>query len=185
MDYTPLWLPRWLSGKEAACQWRRHKFDPWVRKIPWKKKWQPTPTFLPGKSHEQRSLAGYSPWSCKEQAIVHGVAKSQTRLSYWGYTYILCHFIQGIWGLWYLWGFWRQYQSIPRDGLLACSPTKLGMWKVAHKKREFSWPLLLLLLFFQKAHFQNWLRHLVYYFTYTLITPLLIISIMILIRILS
>ena len=118
------------------------------------------------------------------QAIVHGVAKSQTRLSYWGYMYTLCHFIQGIWGLWYLWGFWRQYQSIPRDGLLAYSPTKLGMWKVAQKK-EFSWPLLLLLLFFQKAHFQNWLRHLVYDFTYTLITPLLIISIMILIRILS
>ena len=117
------------------------------------------------------------------QAIVHGVAKSQTWLSYWGYTYTLCHFTKGIWGFRYLWGFWRQ--SIPKDGLLPCSPTKLGMWKVAHKKREFSWLLLLLLLFFQKAHFQNWLRHLVYDFTYTLITPLFIISIMMLIRILS
>ena len=47
----------WLSGKEPACQCRRRRFDPWVGKIPWKKKWQPTPVFLPGKSHEQRSLA--------------------------------------------------------------------------------------------------------------------------------
>ena len=36
---------------------------PYVRKIPWKRKWQPTPVFLPGKSHGQRSLAGHSPWS--------------------------------------------------------------------------------------------------------------------------
>ena len=40
--------------------------DPWVRKIPWRRKWQSIPVFLPGKSHGQRSLAGYSPWSCKE-----------------------------------------------------------------------------------------------------------------------
>ena len=40
---------------------RRHGFDPWVRKIPWRRKWQLTPVFLPGKSHGQRSLAGYSP----------------------------------------------------------------------------------------------------------------------------
>ena len=40
-------------------------FDPWVRKIPWRKKQQPTPVFLPGKSHGRRSPAGYSPWSCR------------------------------------------------------------------------------------------------------------------------
>jgi len=38
----------------------RCRFDPWVRKIPWRRAWQPTPVFLPGKSHEQRSLVGYS-----------------------------------------------------------------------------------------------------------------------------
>jgi len=38
--------------------------DPWVRKIPWRKKWQPNPVFLPGKSHGQRILAGYNPWGC-------------------------------------------------------------------------------------------------------------------------
>ena len=58
-----LWrgLPRWLSGKESACQCRKLRFHPWVRKIPWRRKWLPTPLFLPGKSHGQRSLEGYSP----------------------------------------------------------------------------------------------------------------------------
>src|SRR5574337_759071 len=59
-------VPRWLSGKESSCQYRRPGFDPWVRKIPWSRKWQPTPGFLPGKSHGQRNLAGYSPQGCKE-----------------------------------------------------------------------------------------------------------------------
>ena len=40
--------------------------DPWVRKIPWSRKWQPTPVFLPGKSHGQRSLEGCRPWGCEE-----------------------------------------------------------------------------------------------------------------------
>jgi len=41
-------------------------FNPWVRKIPWRKKWQPTPVFFPGKSHGRRSLVDYSPWGHKE-----------------------------------------------------------------------------------------------------------------------
>ena len=56
-------LPRWLSGKESICQCRRRKrfwFNPWLRKNPWRRKWKPTPKFLPGKSHGQRSLVGYS-----------------------------------------------------------------------------------------------------------------------------
>ena len=44
---------------------RRCRLYPWFRKIPWRKKWQTTPVFLPGKSHGQRSLVGYSPWGCK------------------------------------------------------------------------------------------------------------------------
>ena len=44
----------------------RLRFDPSVTKIPWRRKWQPTPKFLPGESHRQRSLAGYSPWGCRE-----------------------------------------------------------------------------------------------------------------------
>ena len=53
-------LPWWVSGKESACS-AEDAFNPWVGKIPWRRKWQPTPVFLPGKSHGQRSLAGYSP----------------------------------------------------------------------------------------------------------------------------
>ena len=44
---------------------RRHRFDPWVGKIPWRKKWPPTQLFLPGEFHGQRSLTGPSPWDCK------------------------------------------------------------------------------------------------------------------------
>ena len=57
-----LGLPCWLSGKDFACQCGRYRFDPWVRKISWRRKWQPTPVFLSRKSHEQRSLAVCSPW---------------------------------------------------------------------------------------------------------------------------
>ena len=45
---------------------RRSRFNPWVRKIPWRRKWQPTPVFLPRESHGQRSFAAYSPWDGKE-----------------------------------------------------------------------------------------------------------------------
>ena len=51
-------LPSWLSGQEPGCQCRRCRFDPWVGKIPWRRKWLPSPVFLPGKSYGQRSLAG-------------------------------------------------------------------------------------------------------------------------------
>ena len=44
---------------------RRWGFDPWLGKIPWRRKWQPTPVFLPGESHGQRSLMGYSPWGLR------------------------------------------------------------------------------------------------------------------------
>ena len=57
-------LPGGTGGKEPVCQCRRckrHKFDPWVRKILWRREWQPTPIFWPGESHGQRSLVGYSP----------------------------------------------------------------------------------------------------------------------------
>ena len=59
-------LPWWLSCKESACQCRRRGFDPWLGKIPWRRKWQPTPVSLSGKSHGQRSLADYSPCICRE-----------------------------------------------------------------------------------------------------------------------
>ena len=57
----------WLSSKESACQCRRHSFNPWVEKIPWRRDWQPTPVFSLGKFHGQRGLAGYSPWGRKSR----------------------------------------------------------------------------------------------------------------------
>ena len=62
-------LPWWFSGKDSACPCRRRGFDPWVGKILWRRKWQPTPVFLPGKYHGQRNLAGCSPWDCKESSM--------------------------------------------------------------------------------------------------------------------
>ena len=50
-------LPLWLSDREPTSQCRRRGFDPWVRKIPWRRKWQLAPVFLPGESNGQRSLA--------------------------------------------------------------------------------------------------------------------------------
>ena len=60
-------FPRRSVGKESACNAGDLGSDPdsWVRKIPWRRKWKPTPVFLPGESHGQRSLAGHSPWGCK------------------------------------------------------------------------------------------------------------------------
>ena len=57
-----LGLPWWLTGKEYACQ----AGDDGVEKLFWWREWQPTPAFLPGESHGQRSLVGYSPWGHKE-----------------------------------------------------------------------------------------------------------------------
>ena len=58
------------GSNESACKCRRHRFGPWVEKIPWGREWQHTPVLLPGKSHRQRSLAGCSPWSHKETDIL-------------------------------------------------------------------------------------------------------------------
>ena len=59
-------FPGGSDSKSIYLQCGKPRFDPWVGKIPWRRKWQPTPVFLPGKSHGQRSLAGYSPWGRNE-----------------------------------------------------------------------------------------------------------------------
>ena len=85
-------FPGGTSGKELSCQCRRHKrheFDPWVRKMPWRRAWQSAPVFLPGESHGQRSLAGCSPqfhrvrhnWS--DSACTHAGTKSVVWLPSW------------------------------------------------------------------------------------------------------
>ena len=66
------------DGKESACNAGGSRFDPWVRKVPWRREWQPTPVFLPGESHAQRSLMGYNPWGCKELDITECLILSLT-----------------------------------------------------------------------------------------------------------
>jgi len=66
-----LGLPWWLSGKVPTCQCKGHGFNPWVRKVVWRRKWLPTSIFLPEKI------------SWREEPGVHGLTKSQTCLSDW------------------------------------------------------------------------------------------------------
>ena len=74
LSMTVLGLPRWCSGKEPPCQCRRCKrrgFHPWVGTIPWRRLWQGSPVFLPGKSQDRGA------W----RVTFHGVAKTETQLS--------------------------------------------------------------------------------------------------------
>ena len=84
-------LPRRFNREEPACQFRRHRrcwLSPWVRKIAWRRAWQPTLVFLPGESHGQRSLVRYSPWSHNRSdtteatwhAHTHGTGKNTSNI---------------------------------------------------------------------------------------------------------
>ena len=76
-------FPGGASDKESTCPCRtrkKHRFNLWVAKIPWRRKWQPTQVFLPGKSHGQWSLAGYSPWGHK--------SKIKQRLNHYHLTWL-------------------------------------------------------------------------------------------------
>ena len=89
--YAHTGFPGDNSGKESTCQWRRHKrlrFDPWVGKIPWKRKWQSAPVFLSRESFEQKSLVGYSSsW----------VGESRTRLSDEAHKHVHTHVLRHPW----------------------------------------------------------------------------------------
>ena len=80
------------SGKEPTCQRRRNKrcgFNLWVGKIPWRRAWQLTLVFLPGESHGQRSLVGYSPWGHTESVTTE--ATQHTAHIYIIYVYTHTH----------------------------------------------------------------------------------------------
>ena len=104
--------PRWHSGKEHACQCRRckrHKFDPWIRKIPWRRKWQPIPVLLPRKSHGQRGLVGYSPWGHEESDMIrllstHIQAPCNVSLPPWKYSCLKSIFLIRKWvvSVWFM-----------------------------------------------------------------------------------
>ena len=75
-SYHVQWAHSWCSGKESASQCGRHRgCDPWVGRVPWRREWQPTSVFLPGKSHGRRSLVGYSPGDHKESCMTYPVKK--------------------------------------------------------------------------------------------------------------
>ena len=112
-----LGLPWWLSGKEPACQCRRHEtwaqslgqedplqegtalpanagdmrhgLSPWVRKIPCRRAWQPIPVFLLGESHGKRRLVGYSPWGCKESDTTEQLTHSKHHYYYYSFNFSL------------------------------------------------------------------------------------------------
>ena len=76
-----LWgIPWWLKWWRICLQFRRPRLNPWIRKIPWRREWQPTPVFLPGEFHGQRSLMGYSPWDRKELDTTEQLTHATRRL---------------------------------------------------------------------------------------------------------
>ena len=83
MNLSLQWLPAGSDGRVCLqCRWS--EIDPWVGRIPSRRKWQPTPVFFPGESHGQRSLVGYSPWSWKESDTTEWLhlAVSQCNIGY-------------------------------------------------------------------------------------------------------
>ena len=100
-------FPGGISGKELACQCRRHKrrgFNPWVRKIPWSREWQPTLIFLLRKFHGQWSLVGYSPWGLEEWDTTE-LAHTHTHT----HTHNVVHYIP----MTYLFNNWNFVSLIP------------------------------------------------------------------------
>ena len=82
------YLNQWLSGKSICLQCRSCHFDPCVGKIPWRRKWQPTPVFFLEKSHGQRSLAGYRPWGCKESDMTEQLRMAGGLVGWWVRSHI-------------------------------------------------------------------------------------------------
>ena len=126
-----LWLHTWgeglpwgLSGKESTCQGRRPGSDPWVWRIPWRRAWQPTPVFLPGESHGQRCLVGYSPWGCKESNAVHFSCSAVSRLFVTPWT-ATCQASLSIINSWSLLKLTSVELVMPSNHLILCHPLLL------------------------------------------------------------
>ena len=96
--YVTEGLPRRLRGK-PNCQCRRCGFSPWVREISWRRKWQPTPVFLLGKFHGQRSRVGYSPRGRKESDVTeHTRTRAHARTWACACTHTHTHYMTEILG---------------------------------------------------------------------------------------
>ena len=96
--------------KESACQCRKCRFNPWVGKSPWRRKWETTLVFLPRKSHGKRSLAGYSPWGRKESNMTEATKKQLLSLAY------RCHFV------WYCSNIFAPFFCILRTSKICLPP---------------------------------------------------------------
>ena len=93
-------LPKWFPAKESTCQCSRLRFHPWVGKTPWRRAWQPAPVFLPGESHGQRSLAGYSPWGLTESDTTEQSGPAQHLINLLHFMWVLIfYFFKAIHGL--------------------------------------------------------------------------------------
>ena len=127
ISINPQGFPWWHSSKEPICQCRRPGFNPWIRKIPRRRKWEPTPEFLLGKSHNREVC----------RAAVHGVTKSWTQLSDWTTSKITRSWQRATHGTFekeknqrWSWDFWRG---------------QLGEWwyytvrKTQDRRREGAW----------------------------------------------
>ena len=139
-----LWgFPGGTSGKEPGYQCRRtktHWFDPWVGKIPWRRKWLPTAVFLPGKPHGQRSLISYSPWVHKELDTTKVTQHSTVLLGL-----LLCS---------WMWGtFFGGIQHSPVNGCSAAS-CKFGL--VAEEDECTPFYFAILNVLYSGADFHSW-----------------------------
>ena len=134
-----------VANKNSACQRRRHKrhsFNSWIQKIPWGRKWQPTPVLLPGKFLMELE-SGKGIWQATVLATVHGAPKSQTWLSNWAHThthththrsgsleqFLACAILEGLWNL-----FGVQLPYLPKQMTQPC----LFHWGVARIRTERS-----------------------------------------------
>ena len=113
----------WLRWLRICLQCRRPGFDPWVGKMTWRREWQPTPEFLPGEFHGQRSLAGYSPWRCKESDTTEQLSFRFSR------SYIPVNLDPSV-----------QFSSVAQSCQTLCDPMNRSMpgLPVHHQLPEFS-----------------------------------------------
>ena len=124
-DCYPLFggLPWWLRGKRICLQSRRPGCDPWIGKFPWRREWLPTPVFLPGKSHGQRSLEGYSPWGRKESDTTERLTH------YWVQLWLFCQ-----WSCWFPASGEKQFSCLPSlfsTPLCCVSSVSSNSWNAA------------------------------------------------------
>ena len=123
-NHSGIVLPWWLRQK-ICLQCRRPRFDPWVRKIPWRREWLPTPVFLPGELHGQRSLAVYSPWGRKESDMTERLTLSHSDIQF-------SHSIMSD----SLWPHGLQHTRLP------CPPPTPGAYSNLHRFSQWCYPTI-------------------------------------------